>query len=428
MSDFKIKTTWIPTEENDILKKTLAYLLIRVKDCTLTRNVNTWDKKIGDSIIVSAYPLAEWFAYYWWKLENELMPNSVKEINFDWKAAHEISAANNGFVWPQITLASDGEFVNVYSQIFSMPGQSVEYIYNFDSPQTISLPEFQKEITRFIESTINKLGTIDSNLKDLWDTVTEESQDEKIKLTRQMEAAMGFDPEECPEELLRSAFDFQSQVGKNSIKEVAPLLKSNSDWQKRIRELKGFEISVDLPKGEFDLNNSVLPWKKGINTARSLRKTLDLGEGAVKDNKICEILGITKNEFRKLSSNASLPISIGVNLSENKWSILPRYKKIKTSQRFELSRLLGDAIMYPYSNREWMVASDYNSYRQKAQKAFAAEFLCPINSLCDFLKEDYSEEKQEEASLYFGVSLQTVNSSLVNHHVIGRDRLLLFNR
>ena len=43
MSDFKIKTTWIPTEENDILKKTLAYLLIRVKDCTLTRNVNTWD-------------------------------------------------------------------------------------------------------------------------------------------------------------------------------------------------------------------------------------------------------------------------------------------------------------------------------------------------------------------------------------------------
>lgn len=428
MPDFRIETAWIQSKNNDVLKKTLANLLIQVKEYVLTKNVNTWDNKVEDSVIVSAYPLAEWFAYYWWRLENEFMPNSDREINFDWRSAHEIASANNGYVWPQITFASDGEFINIYSQTFSMPGQSVEYIGKFDSPQAISVLDFQNEITKFIEATVGKLGDLDSNLKDLWDAVTEECKDEGIRRIRQMEAALGFDPEECSEELLNSAFDFQSQVGKNSIKEVVPLLKNDPNLQRNLRELKGFEISVDISQGQFDLNNSPLPWQKGINAARTLRKTLDLGEKPIKNNKICETLGITKNDFKKLSSNASLPVSIGMNLSENRWSILPRRKKSETSQRFELSRLLGDVIMCPYSNQEWVVASDYNSYRQKAQKAFAAEFLCPINSLCSFLGEDYSAEKQEEASLYFDVSLQTVNSSLVNNHIIGRDRLLVFNR
>lgn len=426
MPDFKIKATWIRTKDTDVLKKTFAKFLFQVGEYVLTRNVNIWDHKLEDSVIVSTYPLAKWFAYYWWRLENEFMPNLDKEISFDWRTAHEIASANNGFVWPQITLASDGEFINVYSQILSMPGQSVEYYYTFDNPQTISLPDFQQEVSNFIESTIAKAGKTDSDLKDLWGIVTEEQKDQSCRRIRQMEAALGFDPEECPEKLLKLAFDFQSQTGANSIKEVVPLLKNNPKLQEKLCDSEGIEISVDIPKKQCDPNKFLLPWQRGVNAARTLRKTLDLKNRPVTNKVIYNTLGIAESDLEKLNSDVSIPVSVGRNLSENKWSLLPRCKKFQTSQRFELSRLLGDAIVFPNSNNEWLVTSDYSSYRQKVQKAFAAEFLCPIDSLCDFLRKDFSVEKQEEASAHFNVSLQTVNSLLVNNHIIGRDGLLGF--
>ena len=104
--------------------------------------------------------------------------------------------------------------------------------------------------------------------------------------------------------------------------------------------------------------------------------------------------------------------------------ILTAWRRVMV--RFELSRILGDAIINPSSNEEWLVASDYNSTRQKSQRAFAAELLCPIGSLDTFLDGDYSAENQEEAARHYNVSLQTINSLLVNNRLIGRDQLLQY--
>lgn len=51
---------------------------------------------------------------------------------------------------------------------------------------------------------------------------------------------------------------------------------------------------------------------------------------------------------------------------------------------------------------------------------FAAEFLCPIDTLVDVLKGDYSESAQEEAAEHFKVSEKTVGSLLANHGYIER--------
>lgn len=425
MSNLKIQADWIPSDDKDILlAQSAANLLIEVNNCSLTRNINIWDHKASDSIVASAYPLAEWFAYYWWRLGNELMPIHGKAVSLDWKLAHEISSANNGFVWPQIMFVSDGEFINVYSQTFAMPDQSVEYISKFESPQMIPLADFQNEIYKFIEFTLERLGNIDSDLLKLWNAAVEEMKNPQSKKLRQIEAALGFDPEECPEELTNMVLYLESKIGENSIREVTPLLKENDqEFQQHLSDSNGIEIALNIPSKWIKFQTGMLPWQRGVDAARKLRNLYQLGGKPINNSILCDLLGISKKDFsnyEKISKN--LPVSMGKNDGPNKWNLLPKYRKSVTGIRFELTRILGDAVINPLSNKEWLVASDYNSTRQKSQRAFAAEFLCPIDSLNDFLANDYSEEKQEEAARYFNVSLQTINSLLINNHLIGRGQ------
>ena len=46
-----------------------------------------------------------------------------------------------------------------------------------------------------------------------------------------------------------------------------------------------------------------------------------------------------------------------------------------------------------------------------------------MDSLVDFLKEDYSEENRQEASYHFKVSEYAVRAQLVNGGHLGRDEL-----
>ena len=113
-----------------------------------------------------------------------------------------------------------------------------------------------------------------------------------------------------------------------------------------------------------------------------------------------------------------IPVSVGRSCEEGGWFIVPRTRGWETSQRFELSRLLCDALLHKPSAREWLVASDYKTARQKTQRAFAAEFLCPIEALDDFLGGDFTETKREKAADYFKVSGQAIEYLLLNNGMI----------
>jgi Zn-dependent peptidase ImmA (M78 family) len=63
----------------------------------------------------------------------------------------------------------------------------------------------------------------------------------------------------------------------------------------------------------------------------------------------------------------------------------------------------------------WLPVTDTGTARQKTQRAFAIEFLCPISALDEYLQYDSSVEAVEEAGEYFGVSELAVRSHLANH-------------
>ncbi len=97
----------------------------------------------------------------------------------------------------------------------------------------------------------------------------------------------------------------------------------------------------------------------------------------------------------------------------------------ETGRRFDLARLIGDRVfcsqMYDYTE-PLLPATRAYSYRQKLQRAFAAELLSPFTCVDDMMEGDYdSEEKQNEVANYFNVSPWTIRTQLLNNGRIGSE-------
>ena len=232
MSDFKITMSWTESDDDNIIfKNTTADLSINVGGTFLTQNINGWTKTVQDSILVSTYPLAKWFAYYWWRLENEYLILNDRKPDYNWRIAHEIGAVDNGYVWPKVLFASDGEFINIWSDIIPMSYQFVNYIGKLDAVQLVPIKVFQNEVAALIESTISKISALDKDLSELWKIVCDERNAPETSNMRKIEAVLGYDPEKCPEDLLEKVLSFQKHVGVSSIKEIAPFLSSDGELQ-----------------------------------------------------------------------------------------------------------------------------------------------------------------------------------------------------
>lgn len=426
MSDFKIAMDWAESDDKDvILRKTTANLSINVDGTYLTQNINGWTMSPQDSILVSLYPLAKWFAYYWWRLENEYLPIDNRKPDYDWRSAHEVGAANHGYVWPKVLFVSDGEFINIWSDLVPTPLQSVNYIGKLDAVKSVSIEMFQKEVESLIETTISRVSGIDSSLPELWKIVCDERKDPVLSNKRKLEAVLGYDPEECPEGILERVLLFKERVGASSIKEIAPFLKSDDGLKTNLQNARGLDCEPQINQGQINIDTRVnpFPWQQGVSAAWMLRNLVGIGTDDIIDNgKLLDLLGVASRGLADYNDIAiDIPISVGKNEHNGKWSFVPRAKGFETGQRFELARLLGDSILFKDSNREWLVTSDYKSSRQKAQRAFAGEFLCPIAALKEFLADDYSETKRDKAARHFNVSIQTIDTLLLNNGIIEHD-------
>ena len=94
-----------------------------------------------------------------------------------------------------------------------------------------------------------------------------------------------------------------------------------------------------------------------------------------------------------------------------------------TTRRFEIARIVGDALAAEADERVLPV-TDAATARQKAQRAFAQEFLRPIEGLRSAvsLPNPTSDEVTEAANRH-AVSEWTVITALVNHGDIPRAYL-----
>lgn len=428
MTNFKFAHDWLAAG-NDAPEycQTTAMLALHIGDVNLMQNEDVWSRTIRESVLASAYPLAMWLASSWWRLNWEPLPAHGVRPSVDWRMAHELGAANHGFVWPQVIFASDCEAMQVWAVASKNANdkQSVRYLNGLDVPASITLTDFQQGVEDFIAAVLSRLDAMDcrnTELWNLWQLIQEERADPQSSTNRRLEAEMGYDPDECPEKLIDKALELERQMGTGALTELAPVYGKPATQAplsaiEEIADSPGLIGMPTVPHSHGAPCTLGAPWQRAVAAAGALRQALDNPHGMMDNGKLYDLLGLKASEVEQWSPAKRYDAAIAVPRSDNRFKFIPR-KKHPVAKRFELARFLGDYLLTGPTNEQWLASTDLATSRQKFQRAFAAEFLCPIAALQEFLQDDHSESAIEDAVQHFQVSSETVGSLLVNNRLI----------
>lgn len=411
----------------DEVRTTAGLLQITIGGRVVTRAEDTWSKSVQQFAIVSAYPLAEWLAASWFRLRWESQPFRTTP-NVSWRMAHEIPAAGHGFLWPRVTFESDGEEISVLCRPSnSITEQPLRYLADFH--ETIKASTFEKAVGRFVDLVLARLeavGIRGTHLHHLWGEILEERADPSLNRSRKLEARLGFEPDEAPDDLMHRLDLLTNKAGLAAVEELAPVCAGPNPEHtlsqiEEFAEQAGQEAHLSLPSLSTPKFDSALPWARGWSLAGQTRQVCGFETPAISDENLASLLGMSP----RLLSNPDLtsarpPLGLAIRTNERDHLKVLFRKRNRPALRFEAARFLVEHILAPKQDH-WLPVTDSTTARQKVQRAFAAEFLCPIDALKGFLNQDFSPESIEEAAEYFGVSELAVKSHLANHGQIPYD-------
>ena len=419
-------------------RATFGLLALTANDRLLTQGIDTDSDIVRHGPYVPGYPLAEWFVWNWWRIRWELgRPNDSTGAH-RWDFAHQMPTVGDSYVWPNITIFSDGVSAFVYSKQSSAPGAVLFRFLGADHREEVSASALEEAIDEFASNVLSRLevdGLHETNLHRLWDDLSSERADPGLARYRKLEALLGYDPDEADEDAVQRRLHDADTLGEEAMGELAAdaTLDDNpmksmawSEDLSDIAERRGFDADLRSGFSLADAAHTSKPgatqaWRLGEQLALDVRRQAALDGERISNELLAEFAGTTTAAISD-TGQRSPNISFALNRRNERARISLRSRYV-SGRRFELARLFGDRLAYTQISKlseGLSPATRSFSYRQKMQRAFAAELLSPFVAVDGMLRGDYSEEKQRQVATYFKVSPMTVQSQLVNH---GRIRL-----
>lgn len=420
-----INATWERLELGSAEERaSFALIGICGHDQWLTEAEDAFARTVRREVHLSAYLLAQWLSWNWWRLRFEPRRKSL-----DWAMAHRMTTIGGGYVWPNITITSDGQrVVLIAAPTLPRPEEPLRYLSS--AICVLQAVEFDNAIDDFVRHVLARLianGLRDTNLENIWNDLIEERASADAALYRKLEALLGKDPGEGDERVIKRIIEDSQKLGEKAAEELAASgiiqldgpAKAILDIVQAAGVAADFKDAVRLDPARRQALPSISDpaWKRGGAAARALQEQERLST-PISDADLCRLAGVPK---RTLTCNRTAPISFALEQKDTKGSVVLKYRS-QTGRRFALARLIGDRITHIGHDRLFP-ATDAATYRQKMQRAFAAELLCPINELLDKLGGDLSDDVIEEAAHYFQVSPLSVRTILVAHRLLEQDAL-----
>jgi hypothetical protein len=429
MPGMSIELKWLPpfqgTEE---IGRTSATIQIRFGAENATRFEDVWSESVQEGARVSAYPLALWLASSWWRLRWEPLPARIRLIqdqvpaDTNWRMSHELPAAGYGFIWPQLVFASDGASIRVSCRRSpALSGEPVHYLSEFE----VAVParEFEKGIDNFMDLVLRRLDKLgETELHVLWRDVLAERADREQSAARKIEARLGYDADEASLDLLERFLNLATEAGADTTDEIAPVCAGSDpvgvlESVISLASRPGIQGRISIPAHVGVPNGALPPWQRARQFATAVRRSLSLGVEPLNDKTISDLLQISADDLNA-KPPAHAPMGLAVRTGNQDLKLL-FHKRNRLARRFEAARFIADYISAEGSDR-WLPITDSGTARQKLQRAFAAEFLCPIDSLRSYLGDDFLPEAFEDAAEHFGISEMAIKSHLANHQLIPR--------
>jgi hypothetical protein len=443
MSTFNIYHEWLHDVQIDQPERAAqAEISILVNEICLTENEDRSENTSRQFARLSALHLSEWFATNWWRLLWE--PYDGKTTP-EWQMSHKIGAADGGYLWPDLSFISDWNTVLVRSSP-TVPRATEPIHYTVDYNHFIQATSFEQGIDHFVYSTIDRLAktaTKYTDLAQLWSEVVKERNDPQFAAWRKLEACLGYEPDEGPTNLLEDLQKQNDTYGINAVQELAAASKSQALEHLHILDAgirnQGIPVRVHNASTLRDRltaqpsRSDDPPWQRATRAAQIAREVWSLGRGPIQTHTLSELFGfdLSVSYSRESDNPRRLQLSAGMRDDHVPDGFLTSFnQRYLSGRRFTLARLVAD-YLEPHQNDLLLPATFARTSRQKFQRAFAQEFLCPFDELTEFLGVvdptdndiNLTDDDINDAAWYFEVSPLTIKITLVNKGVIERDNL-----
>ena len=383
-----------------------------------------------EEITLPAVHLAEGIAGDWWAI----FGGRDRE--------HSLLPYRTGFALPALSFRFDGSTFEVVGKQLSCENPRLRF-WRTES-ETLSRSDAESSLSEFIDQVVSKLADEEVTTSEValsWSRVAESRDDPAERAFCEAAGALGTDPYSVSEpdaSFIERAGDLFSQealieflagIGKSRAGVPAHGLPYHAAHPAVLRGIRHAELRPhymsrlpDLLPAAVDIGGVTerrpyeRAWAPAYRAARALRRAI----GAQTEEALSSTRAISgklgARRFKR--TNALADVSALTSRDEDDFHIHLRdhgtRKWARWAENFAFGRAIGSAVCFPETERS-VVNDLHDAERQAAGRAFAAEFLAPVNKVLDM---DEQGCDVDEISGAFNVS-----SQVILHQLENRDRI-----
>lgn len=411
---FEMSAAW-PARSYDV-----ADISFRLGEQFLSRIADTEKGSVRDSFRASATSLALWLADNWWRLRWETLRSS-QSVSSDWRIRHELNSASGGALWPPVMIYSSSDRV-VFAPSFGRNTVGGPQQYFDFRVATVGAEEYEAEIDRFIDAVIGHCAQeMDGKaLAEIFRQVKAERIDPELAGWRRLEACLGFDPDQAPDTVIDALVAFEETVGEDGVDEAAnayPGAQSPSVLRDVIEATRASNVELDLRLSHsvdfsIDFPSTASPWMLAEAAAENLREKIGIRRGPLKRQEFADIFRARWDDLKAATATArNLPYCARLSVKSDS-SLLSLKTFSAHDRRFELARFLGDAVWCDVGS--FGIISHAKTDRQKFQRAFAHNLLCPFDDIRQHIDlNNPTDEDIDATARKFHVHSTVVRNQLI---------------
>ncbi|WP_316194315.1 hypothetical protein [Bradyrhizobium sp. SZCCHNRI3052] len=405
-------------------RATVADLQIFVSEQNVTMHLRDNSTRTGlptDHVTIPLYNLAEGIAYDWWSLFGG------RDQEF------RLMKYRSGFLVPDVRFKFDGVAFEVSApqKVYKNP----DVRFWAGPTEVLSRPQAEFALSDIVQQVIQQLDRKkfrESSAALRWARVQESRERPEEAAFCESAGALGLDPYQIADAdaltIDRASSLFEDREALDEFLSGARPYTPNQmlDWivqaEKRPKyksTLPGLRDLVTEAEKITPSHSIESSWALGYRRARAMRKALNLAnEKRIRSSKqLASMLGAsesyspagTVNGIRAIRHDYDGHISIHLR-NHGKSATQAR------SEMFSFARAIGDAACFPNSGRS-AINELHSAYRQAAGRAFAAEFLAPIEEIKSMQKDGWDRISIEDEFC--------VSAHVIEHQIENADRINL---
>ena len=411
----KFSVDWIDGARNANAEEraTLCDLQIFVGDANACRFYDAAERRAFDHIVVPAVHLAEGIATDWWAIfGGRDRPRSVLPYR-------------TGFALPNLLFQCDGADFTASAYAHTYENPPVDF--SQAGPELMPRADAENTLAAFIRQVVDRLadsGVRNSEVALCWQRIARSLQDPDEMAFCVAAGGLGLDPYSISDtdahfievsgswfageeliEFLAGAAPDNHDVRTSTIQSIARVESKLSD-KFRLPELDDAARQISDATQRHPGERA---WAPGYRAAQALRAA-----AGIQNNATLPSFDVIARKFGGGSFRTSGTLSGVTALVSRNDDDLRIYLPDREAETFAFARAIGAAVCFPSAPRS-VVNRLWGAEQQATGRAFAAEFLAPVNQVLDLHHSGYNDG---EIADHFKVFTQVIEHQLENQERI----------